>query len=182
MRPLVKRGCAGSRGFLCIIPGSLGSKASISPRKTAVVMLIHKICVGVIGSVIPRKMARSITRPSPKLVGRVHVINFVRLSNTPLPSSTAFSIVAKLSSMSIISAESLATSVPVIPIAIPISAFFTAGASFTPSPVIATTWPSACSALTSLSFCSGVTLAKTLFEEATSFNSSSLNFSSSIPV
>jgi hypothetical protein len=34
----------------------------------------------------------------------------------------------------------LATYVPVIPIANPISAFFKAGASFVPSPVIATTW------------------------------------------
>lgn len=42
----------------------------------------------------------------------------------------------------IISAASLATSVPVIPIAIPKSAFFIAGESFTPSPVTATICPS----------------------------------------
>ena len=41
----------------------------------------------------------------------------------------------------IISAASLATSVPVIPIEIPISAFLIAGESFTPSPVTATTYP-----------------------------------------
>src|SRR6266851_2340478 len=51
-----------------------------------------------------------------------------------LPSSTAFSIVAKLESASTMSAASFATSVP-LPIATPISAFFRAGASFTPSPV-----------------------------------------------
>jgi hypothetical protein len=39
------------------------------------------------------------------------------------------------------SAASFATSVPVIPIAIPIEAFFSAGESFTPSPVTATTAP-----------------------------------------
>ncbi|CCJ29466.1 unnamed protein product [Pneumocystis jirovecii] len=49
-------------------------------------------------------------------------------------------MVEKLSSVKIISAVSLATSVPE-PIAIPISAFFSAGASFTPSPVIATVSP-----------------------------------------
>ena len=47
--------------------------------------------------------------------------------------------VEKLSSVKIISADSFATSVPLIPIAQPISAFLSAGASFTPSPVIATT-------------------------------------------
>ena len=47
-------------------------------------------------------------------------------------------IVAKLSSARIIAEASFDTSVPVIPIATPISAFFNAGASFTPSPVMAT--------------------------------------------
>lgn len=45
----------------------------------------------------------------------------------------------KLSSNKIIPAASFATYVPEIPIAKPISAFFRAGASFVPSPVIATT-------------------------------------------
>jgi hypothetical protein len=47
-------------------------------------------------------------------------------------------IVAKLSSVRIIAAASFETSVPVIPIAMPMSARLSAGASFTPSPVIAT--------------------------------------------
>lgn len=46
-------------------------------------------------------------------------------------------MVAKLSSARIISLASLATSVPDIPMAIPILAYFKAGASLTPSPVIA---------------------------------------------
>ena len=46
-----------------------------------------------------------------------------------------------MSSVSVISAASCATSVPAMPIATPMSAFFSAGASFTPSPVIATAWP-----------------------------------------
>ena len=45
-------------------------------------------------------------------------------------------MVAKLSSAKIISEASLATSVPDIPIAIPIEAYLRAGASLTPSPVI----------------------------------------------
>ena len=48
---------------------------------------------------------------------------------------------AKLSSASTMSAASLDTSVPVMPMATPMSAVFSAGASFTPSPVIATVMP-----------------------------------------
>ena len=55
------------------------------------------------------------------------------------PCSTASTIEAKLSSVSTMSDASLVTSVPVTPIAIPTSAALMAGASFTPSPVIATT-------------------------------------------
>lgn len=50
------------------------------------------------------------------------------------PSSTAATMEEKLSSANTISAADLATAVP-DPMAIPISAFFRAGASFTPSPV-----------------------------------------------
>ena len=55
---------------------------------------------------------------------------------------TALTIVEKSSSVRIIAAASFETSVPVMPIAMPMSARFSAGASLTPSPVIATTWPS----------------------------------------
>ncbi|RUP23410.1 hypothetical protein BC936DRAFT_139008 [Jimgerdemannia flammicorona] len=54
------------------------------------------------------------------------------------PSSIALRIVDKSSSTKIMSAASLDTSVPLLPMEIPISAIFKAGASFTPSPVIAT--------------------------------------------
>ena len=57
------------------------------------------------------------------------------------PSRTAATMVAKLSSSSTRLAASRATSVPMPPIATPISARASAGASFTPSPVIATISP-----------------------------------------
>ncbi len=53
------------------------------------------------------------------------------------------------------SAASLLTSVPVIPIATPMSASFSAGASLTPSPVIETIAPRRRHASTMRSFCSG---------------------------
>ena len=68
-------------------------------------------------------------------------------------------IVAKLSSVKTIAAASLETSLPVIPIATPISACFKAGASLTPSPVIATILPFSCQARTILILCSGETRA-----------------------
>ena len=66
--------------------------------------------------------------------------------------------------------------------AIPISAFFNAGLSFTPSPVIATTAPFFCQALTILTLCSGVTLAKTEYSEIIFSNSLSDTLSNSAPV
>ena len=77
----------------------------------------------------------------------------------PRPSSTALTIEAKLSSVSTMSEASFVTSVPVMPMAIPMSAAFTAGASLTPSPVIATMAPRRCQALTTRSLCSADTRA-----------------------
>ena len=68
-------------------------------------------------------------------------------------------IVENLSSIRIIFAALLATSVPFLPIATPTSAAFSAGASLTPSPVIATTSPRACHALTMRILSSGETRA-----------------------
>lgn len=56
-----------------------------------------------------------------------------------LPSATALTMVAKLSSASTMLLACLATAVPE-PMAMPMSALLRAGASLTPSPVIATTW------------------------------------------
>jgi hypothetical protein len=104
-----------------------------------------------------------------------------------VPSSTAGKIVLKLSSTKIISAASLATSVPLLPIEIPMSAIFNAGASFTastghekrrvvknpdspPSPVMATTAPLLWNASTMAILCLGVVLANTLTVPTLSFS------------
>lgn len=62
-------------------------------------------------------------------------------SLVPSPSSTPVTMEAKLSSKRIMSAACLDTSEPAIPMATPMSAFFRAGESFTPSPVTATIAP-----------------------------------------
>ena len=76
---------------------------------------------------------------SPMFEERRYIRYFLMLLKMARPSSTAATIEAKLSSVSIIAAASLLTSVPVIPMAMPMSAFLSAGASLTPSPVMATT-------------------------------------------
>ena len=67
-----------------------------------------------------------------------NLMAFLILVYTFLPFSTDLIMVAKLSSVRIMEAESFATSVPVIPIATPTSALFRAGPSLTPSPVMET--------------------------------------------
>ena len=58
---------------------------------------------------------------------RVYAIDFFKLSNMMRPSSTPVTMDAKLSSRSTMSAASLLTSLPAMPIATPMSAFFSAG-------------------------------------------------------
>ena len=77
------------------------------------------------------------------------------------PHIAACTMDAKLSSSRIMSAAALATSVPVIPIANPTSAFFKAGASFVPSPVTATTSPNYLRPVTSKYLSSGLDQAST---------------------
>ena len=91
------------------------------------------------GETFQTSIATNTATISPMFVPSKKPIAFFMFAYMPLPSLTASTMVAKLSSVSVISAAPLATSVPVIPIAQPISAAFSAGASLTPSPVIDTT-------------------------------------------
>lgn len=123
------------------------------------------------------------TRERPAaLVLNWKVRKFWMLLKMPLPSSMAFKMVEKSSSVNIMSAASFATSVPFLPIAIPMSAFFSAGASLTPSPVIATISPRDWSALMILSLWSGVVRAKMVVFCIACARSSSDRLSTSWPV
>jgi hypothetical protein len=72
----------------------------------------------------------------------------LRFEKMRRPSWTPLTVLAKLSSRRIMFAASLLTSEPEMFIAMPRSAFLSAGLSFTPSPVTPTMWPSACARLT----------------------------------
>ena len=88
-----------------------------------------------------RSTPRSIVITSPRFDDRRYLKNLRMFAKIARPTSTAATMVAKLSSASTMSAAVLDTSVPAIPMAIPMSAVFKAGASLTPSPVIATVSP-----------------------------------------
>jgi hypothetical protein len=90
-------------------------------------------------------------------------------------------MVAKLSSTSTMSAASRATSVPDCPMATPMSARLRAGASFTPSPVAATTSPIARRAVTIRSLCSGVVRENRTCPSDSWLRSSSSGMASSYP-
>ena len=97
------------------------------------------------------------------------------------PRRTARTMDAKLSSISTSDDDSRATSVPRWPIATPTCAARRAGASFTPSPVIATISPRAFSACTMRSFWSGEMRAQTLTAASRSRRASSPSAAISSP-
>ena len=104
-----------------------------------------------------------------------------RLANTRRPSRMAVTIEPKASSSSTSEAASRATSVPRAPIATPMWAAFSAGASLTPSPVIATTSPAARKACTTRSLCSGRTRQNTWVTASRARSASSSSEASSSP-
>ncbi len=107
-------------------------------------------------------------------------MTFLILSKIERPSSTAATITEKSSDNKTRSATSLATSVPE-PRATPIFACFKAGASFIPSPVMATISPFLCQAKTILDLCFGSTLAYIFIFSKIWSNSSSDSLSNSLP-
>ena len=119
---------------------------------------------------------------SRQTVGSVQLITFWILSYTVRPSRTAATMEAKLSSASTRSAASLAASLPVWPMAMPASARLSAGASLTPSPVIATVRPCDCSAFTSRSLWAGEVRANTSVSRMRPASPASSIKSKSLPV
>ena len=127
----------------------------------SMIRLTHNIWMGLRGDSL--KMApptKAITK-STKLTVNWNCKNFLMESKMFLPHFMAVTIEQKLSSRRMIPDAYLATSVPAIPMANPISAFLRAGASFVPSPVIATTWSSCFNPVVMRYLSSGDDLART---------------------
>ena len=149
------------RGGSFIIFFSFGSNVKAISGRPSVTKFIQRICAATRGRAI--SLGRKISAPimtitSLKLSETRYKITFLIFSKITRPCSTAVIIVLKLLSSRTISAVSCATSVP-LPRATPMSADLSAGASFTPSPVIATTSPLLCQASTILDLCDGETRA-----------------------
>src|SRR5690554_5818032 len=160
--PSAKKLSFGSLGFFFITSLSPGSTPKAIAGNESVIKLIHNIWVGNRGTGQKNNTDRKIAITSPRLQDNKNITDFLILLYIFLPSSMACTMVVKLSSVNIISLAPFETSVPVIPIATPISAFFKDGASFTPSPVIDTILSCALKAFTIFTLCSGDTLANTL--------------------
>ncbi len=143
-----------------MIVSSPSSNPNARVGKLSVTRLIHSIWMAVIGTgnqIMKLKITLII---SSKFTASINLMNFLILSYTVLPCLIVWTIVAKLSSSNTISDASLVTSVPVIPIAKPMSAALSAAASLTPSQVMTTWCPSFFRPSQIITFCAGVTLAK----------------------
>jgi len=138
------KGALGERGGRSMIPRSAGSTPNATAAIPSVTKLIQSIWAGKRMRGPLRTILIKIATTSARLELSKYRTNFWILSYCRRPSSTALIIVAKLSSRRIVSDAPFATSVPRIPIAIPTSAFLRAGASLTPSPVMATMCPISC--------------------------------------
>ena len=124
-----------------MMPGSIGSRASASEGSVSEPTSKASSCSTVSGSgTAPPASANTRNGATSGVAwAKMYWMNLRTLSYTWRPASIATTIVAKLSSVSTIVDASRATSVPERPIATPMSATRRAGASLTPSPVIATT-------------------------------------------
>lgn len=107
----------------------------------SIIRLTQSIWIGVNGDYLRITAPKNAIKIATIFTVNWNCKNFLMQSKIFLPYLIAVIILPKLSSRSIIPAAYFATYVPAIPIAKPISAFFKAGASLVPSPVIATTFP-----------------------------------------
>mmetsp|Transcript_3213 Transcript_3213/g.7560 ORF Transcript_3213/g.7560 Transcript_3213/m.7560 type:complete len:226 (-) Transcript_3213:2402-3079(-) len=152
------RGC---RGFLCMSEASAGCAAYAMAVQMSVPMSMRITCTVVSATGMPSNCAK-VGNAWGILEHIVYSTDFRKFSAQRRPCSMPAATLCRSSSNRTMSAASLATSVPRMPIAIPTSASFNAGASFTPSPVMATIWPENCwYACTMACLLSGETLAKT---------------------
>ena len=138
---------------------SAGSMPIAMAGSESVSRLINSRCTGANGTGRAARDVYNTERIPAMLPDSRNLMAFFMLRYTFRPLATALMMVAKLSSVSIMAAASLETSVPVMPIATPMSAFLRAGASLTPSPVMAVMEPRLCHASTMRILFSGETLA-----------------------
>ena len=153
---------SGDRGRRRMTSSSSASASKTSEQTGSITISRNAMCIG------PKRIGRpniSGSRARPAIgtwTANMKPIAFRRLSKIRRPSRMALTIDPKSSSSRTIEDASRATSVPRPPIAMPMCAALSDGASLTPSPVMATISPFDLSALTIRSFCSGMIRANTV--------------------
>ena len=120
----------------CIVRAAFSHK-----RNLTIIRFTHKSCTGFRGATPSIAAMKKLSIRATMFTVSWNCTNFWILVYTDRPHRTTLTIEVKLSSRMTISDASFANSVPAIPIANPISASFSAGASLDPSPVTATTSP-----------------------------------------
>ncbi|MPN06509.1 hypothetical protein SDC9_153765 [bioreactor metagenome] len=173
--PAPKKGSLISLGGRLITFFSSFSASKIMEQDGSMINSRNTICTG---QSISGKSAKNTGISDKPAIGtctaKIYPSAFWRLSKMRRPMRTAPTIEAKLSSSNTSDEASRATSVPFSPMAIPMFAALSAGASFTPSPVMATISLFRFRAFTNISFCSGITRANTFTSRILSHSSSSL--------
>mmetsp|Transcript_1209 Transcript_1209/g.4791 ORF Transcript_1209/g.4791 Transcript_1209/m.4791 type:complete len:272 (-) Transcript_1209:2861-3676(-) len=154
-------GSSTGRGGRPITPLSRGLKMRAVAGRLSVTRLTNSSCTGSKKLGKPSAPMKKSAATSPMLLDTRYRMTLLTLALIARPSPIALTMVAKLSSARTMSDASLATSVPVMPIARPTSASLSAGASFTPSPVMATTLPLLFSRRTMSCLCFGSARLKT---------------------
>mmetsp|Transcript_88069 Transcript_88069/g.273604 ORF Transcript_88069/g.273604 Transcript_88069/m.273604 type:complete len:227 (-) Transcript_88069:766-1446(-) len=140
---------------------SPGSMPSAMEGGRSVTRMRNRICSGVLMTGMFAMTQTKICSTSAMWTDMMKATNFWMPAYMTRPFSTAATMEQKLSSVKTMSDAPLATSVPWMPIATPMSAWFSAGASLTPSPVMAVTYPCRCSDCTISNLSSGFARAKT---------------------
>mmetsp|Transcript_26233 Transcript_26233/g.66722 ORF Transcript_26233/g.66722 Transcript_26233/m.66722 type:complete len:297 (+) Transcript_26233:1535-2425(+) len=169
-------------GFLSSRSAVGGSVARARAARASMMRFTHSNCTAFRGVPCPKRALAKDTASATMLMVSWNWRKRRTLSNTERPHMTAFTMEEKLSSMMTTSDASFATSVPLIPMLIPTSASFKAGASFVPSPVTATTSPRKRRRRTRISLSVGVERASTWSLGSTLSFSSSLSTRNSGPV
>lgn len=103
------------------------------------IKLTQSIWTGVRGDSLMRTAPKKAMKIATMLTVNWNCKNFLMQSKMFLPYLAAVTMLPKLSSSRMMPAAYLAISTPAMPMAKPMSAFLSAGASFPPSPVMATT-------------------------------------------
>ena len=136
--------------------------ASAKAAKVSMIRFTHSIWTGVKGDSFRITAPKKAMKIATTLTVSWNCKNFLMQSKIFLPYLTAVIMLLKLSSSRMIPEAYLATSVPAMPIANPMSAFLRAGASLVPSPVMATTFSSCLRPVAKRYLSSGDDLASTL--------------------